>query len=503
MKKKGHTLDRRDFLKLSAAATLGLSVLHLDSVGARFLPPPLRRKFGKIDFDVTTLGLGGQASLQWTPEGVDPVEIVLKAVDMGINYFDTSNLYGPSQLNLGKAFRTLGIVPGQENYNRRVRESIFVTSKTHLRWAKGGYPELENVKNWTNGDHGEGAVADLKRSVSQLFGDGQGSYPEGAYLDMILAHNLNFMEEVDVLYNGLENPLNKDENFGAFVALRDYRDGTNYTGLNPNRERLIRHIGFSGHNNPPVMIEMIQRDEFGILDAMLVSINVNDRKMFNMQHNVIPVAAAKNLGVIGMKVFADGAMYEKDARWSRTPADVVQKVGTKQLPSRPLVEYALTTPGIHTVIIGIGHIDKDPLKCQLVQNFYAAQITPNGMSEQKRLEAEELGNLAKDGKTNYFQEGYRELTAPQDIQFKRSGSTVNLCWAMAFAGQNPISHYDILKNGEVIYKVVHKPLTSKVKMNFLDTSATNGDVYQIVTVDTKGETKTSESFSTSNITVSK
>ncbi|MDX9880949.1 MAG: aldo/keto reductase [Prolixibacteraceae bacterium] len=494
MKKKSSTLNRRDFLRLSAATTFGLSLLHLDSAGVNFLPPPLKRKFGKIDFEVTTLGLGGQASLQWTPEDVDPVEIVLKAVDMGINYFDTSNLYGPSQENIGKAFQKLNLIPGTENYNRRLRESIFLTSKTHIRWAKGGYPEMKNVNNRTNGNHGEGAVADLKRSLSQIFGDGQGNYPNGAYLDMILAHNLNSMEEIDVLYKGLETPLDTNENFGAFVALRDYRDGTNYTGMNPKREKLVKHIGFSGHNNPPVMIEMIQRDEFGILDAMLVAINVNDRKMFNMQHNVIPVATAKNMAVIGMKVFADGAMYDKDARWSRTPSDVVRKVGTKQLPSRPLIEYALTTPGVHTVIIGIGHIDKDPVKCQLIQNFYAAQITPNGMSEQKREEAEELGNLAKEGKTNYFQKEYQGLTAPQDIQIKRVGSTVTLCWAMAYAGQNPVSHYNILKNGEIIYRVDHRPLTSNVKMNYLDSSASAGNTYQIVTVDRKGETKSSEKF---------
>jgi hypothetical protein len=42
------------------------------------LPAPMKRKFGKIEFDVTTLALGGQASIQWTPNDVDPIEIILK-----------------------------------------------------------------------------------------------------------------------------------------------------------------------------------------------------------------------------------------------------------------------------------------------------------------------------------------------------------------------------------------------------------------------------------------
>ena len=91
---------------------------------------PIKRDFGKIDFQVTTLGLGGQGSLQWTPDDVDPVSIILKAFQLGVNYFDTSNLYGPSQTNFGKAFRELNLIPGESGYDETLRRSIFLTSKT-------------------------------------------------------------------------------------------------------------------------------------------------------------------------------------------------------------------------------------------------------------------------------------------------------------------------------------------------------------------------------------
>ena len=110
------------------------------------------------------------------------------------------------------------------------------------------------------------------------------------------------------------------------------------------------------------MMEMIQRDRFDILDGMLVAINPNDRLHLNMQYNVIPVAREKGLGIIAMKVFADGAMYTKKAEWSNTPEHVVMQWDLGNCPAKPLVEYALTTPGIHTAIIGIGHIDEDPLE---------------------------------------------------------------------------------------------------------------------------------------------
>jgi aryl-alcohol dehydrogenase-like predicted oxidoreductase len=486
---KKRTLSRRNFVRLSAASAAGITVLPGYQFGLDRLPAPLKRRFGKTGFAVTTLGLGGQASLQWTPADVDPVPIILKAFRMGINYFDTSNLYLDSQLNYGKAFGKLNLVPGQPGYDKALRESIFLTTKTHIRWAKPGFGEIEGVGNWTQGDHGEGAVGDLKRSLSQMFGDGNGYYPEGAYVNMILMHSLNNTAEVDVLYRGLETPLREDGNFGTLVVMRDFRDGTNHTGLNPKMEKLVRHIGFSGHLNSPAMMEMIQRDRFGILDGMLVAINPNDKRYLSHQYNVIPVAQARDLGIIAMKVFADGAMYHKEPRWSSTPEDVVRTVGSRELPSKPLVEYALTTPGIHTAIIGIGQISDDNLKCQLVQNYYAAQVTPDGMSRKQREKLEEKLGSVKEGKTNYFQLERKGLTPPQNI-LVRADNEVEITWDSAYAADAPVSHYEILVDGKKAGSVGHQPQTTRDPFRFNLTSG-RGSV-RLVTVDQNGNRSESE-----------
>ena len=452
-KSKKYPVTRRDFIKVSAASTAAVSAMSLGACNSEKLPEPMKRPFGKLGFNVTTLGLGGQASIQWTPEDVEPEKIILKAFDLGINYFDTSNLYADSQLNYHKAFKHLNLIPGEEGYNEAFRKSIWLTSKTAMRWGKPGWPEREGVNNWSNGENVKCAVDDVKRSLSQLFGDGEGYYPDGAYLDMVLCHTLNNAAEVDVLYEGLETPLSSNGNFGALVALRDLRDGTNLTGMNPKEEKLIKHIGFSGHANPPAMMDMIQRDEYGILEGMLVSINANDKTKMNMQHNVIPIAEAKGMGIIGMKVFADAAMYHKEPRWSQTPADVFRKVGTDELPSKPLIEYSLTTPGVHTLIIGIGQIDDDPMKCQLVQNFYAAQIEPDGMSVTERKRIEEQAKSVKP-KSNYFQAIEKEsLSAPRDAKITNDVLT----WNTALADEEPISHYEVFRDGELLAKVEHKP----------------------------------------------
>lgn len=459
MPTKKYPVTRRDFIKVSAATTAAVSTMSLGGCNVEKVPAPMKRAFGKLGFDVTTLGLGGQASIQWTPENVDPVSIILKAFDLGINYFDTSNLYAKSQLHFHSAFEKLNLIPGNDNYNKDLRESIWLTSKTGMRWGKPGWPERENVNNWSNGENVKCAVDDVKRSLTQIFGDGEGYYPEGAYLNMVLCHTLHNTDEVDVLYEGLETPLDPDGNFGALVALRDLRDGTNLTGMNPKNEKLIRHIGFSGHANPPAMMDMIQRDEYGILDGMLIAINANDKTKMNMQYNVIPIAEAKGMGVIGMKVFADAAMYHKKPDWSNTPDDVYMKVGSQELPSKPLIEYSLTTPGVNTLIIGIGHIDDDPLKCQLVQNFYAAQVVPDGMSASERKRIEDQAKNVKP-ESNYFQAVKKEnLSAPRDA--KLNGNL--LTWQTAMADEAPLDHYEITVDGKLEGTVKHEPQLLKSK----------------------------------------
>jgi hypothetical protein len=206
----------------------------------------------------------------------------------------------------------------------------------------------------------------------------------------------------------------------------------------------------------------------------------------NMQHNVIPVAKAKGLGIIGMKVFADAAMYGKEPRFSRTPADVFRKVGTHELPSQSLIEYALTTSGIHTVIIGIGHIDADPDKCQLVQNMYAAQIEPNGLSVEERYRIEDKARAVRPN-SNYFMTFDKVgLSGPRDAKLVKNTVT----WHSAIAGDNPLSHYEVYVDGELVGKVEHHPQILKSKPFLYDLEEPNDEI-MIVAIDKTGNRATS------------
>lgn len=485
-------ISRRKFIVASMATAAGVSLLPLycfnpksslnAAVSTQKLSSIMKRKFGGFNFEVTTMGLGGQAAIQLTPSGTDAAAIIVKAVKLGVNYFDTSNVYGASQENYNKAFKVLKLIPGVAGYDENLRKSIWITSKTKMYWGKPGYPERPNVTNTSNGANVKCAVDDLKRSLTIIFGDGKGYYPEGAYLDMILIHSIKSFETNDVLYEGLETPLDPKGNFGALVALRDYRDGTNLTGMNPKKEKLVRHIGFSGHSSPPAMVDLIQRDEYGILEAMLVPVNPNDKTKYSMQHNVIPVASAKGMGIIAMKVFADACLYSnRTPNWSSSPADLFMEVGTPELPSKSLIEYTLTTPGVHTAIMGIGHIDVDPMKCQLVRNFTDSQIEPSGQSETERTRLETLTKTLKPN-SNYFQMPKVGLTKPGNL--RKEGD--KLLWDNAFAGDSPVAMYEILINGKKAGEVAHQPQTHKSKPFVYEVSVKPSDKVEVVAVDKSG-----------------
>ena len=442
------------------------------------MAPLITRRLGRTERQVTTLGLGGQASIQWTGQGIDPIAIIEKAYRLGINYMDTSNVYGPSQKNYGKAFRRLGLSPAAGNYDAKAREKIFVATKTHFRSArrpKGARFRTDFSEGMKDGFNVASSVDDVKRSLSLMFGDGKGGYPEGAYLDSIQFHNINTMDEVDMIYEGIDDPTPEKDWMGSLAAMLDLKEGTNRTGLNPKREKLVRHIGITGHWNTAAHMYAIQQDSKRIIDTLLVTVNPSDGKYMAHRHNAIATAKEADMGIIGMKVFADAAYYHKEPRFSNNPEDVYLGVGSKDLPSGDIIRYALSYEGVTTLIIGIGHADDDPLKCQLEQNLRAAQVEkPLNEKAMKAIE-DRVTVLNKDSANSYFQRKATGLTAPRNVGVEADSAmpllghrAVRISWDTAYAGATPIDRYEVLRDGSPIGSVPHRPQISRKRFFFED-----------------------------------
>jgi aryl-alcohol dehydrogenase-like predicted oxidoreductase len=460
----------------------------------------LTRTLGRTNRQVTTLGLGGQASIQWPAEGVDPVAIIDKALRLGVTYVDTSNVYGPSQKHFGEALRRAKLVPGAAGYDPAARARLFIASKTHLRSARR--PEGARFRS----DFSEGmldefkvatAVDDVRRSLSLMFGDGKGGYPEGAYLDSIQFHNLNALDEVDMLYDGFDAPSPERAWMGALAAMLDLREGENRTGCNPKRERLVRHIGITGHWNSAVHLAAIQRDSRRVIDTLLVTINPSDGQYFGHRHNAIAVADAAGMGVIGMKVFADAAYYHKGVQFSRTPADVYAEVGSEALPSDDLIRYGLSITGVDTLIVGIGHIDADASRCQLQRNLAAAQVREPLTGEALAAIEAKVAAAGKHRANGYFQRKALGLTAARHVGAEADTTAplfrrvaVRVRWDTAYAGAHAIECYRVLRDELVVGEVPHVPQFTSTPFHFEDVlegeAATRPHAYKVRTVDAAG-----------------
>jgi len=447
-------LSRRRLLSILGTAPLagraGLAqepaALDSSAAGRRFH----HRQLGRTGKWVAPFGLGGQGALQWTPEGADPADIVVRAIELGVNYLDTANSYGPSQSHFNQAFRRLRLCPDQRPFNGALRERLFIAAKTAARYSRN--PEQPDAPT---------AVPEMKRALSELFGDGSGRFPEGAYLDSIQVENIATLADVDAIYEGLSNRGGgRPERIGALAGLRDYRDGTNYSGQNPDHRIHVKHIGITGHQSSMILMNALRRDEEGVFDTLLVALNANDRNYCAHQNNVLPVAVAKGIGVVAMKAFADGVFYGKRTRFSQGPDDVVQSVGKEDgLSHLDLIRYPASLPGVACVVTGVGHIHREnPEDDQIAVNL--AAVVSDLVTRPERIKTEQELRSRGMTRTNYFQDPPTGLVQPGDVSAKKDGDRILVSWNSALAGAEAIQSYLVLAGERLLLSVPFRPQTT-------------------------------------------
>jgi aryl-alcohol dehydrogenase-like predicted oxidoreductase len=436
--------SRRELLKVLPAAALAPSRRLQTELSGQLT----HRLLGRTGRWVTPLGLGGMGALMYPVPGMDMPDIVVRAVELGINYLDTANAYGPSQTYFGEAFRRLRLIPGEPEYNAALRERLYIASKTLRRYA------LDRTSSAAT------AIDELKRTLTQLFGYGSGYIPEGAYLDCMQVHDLYRMEEVDPIYEGLDRREARPARIGALAGLLDYRDGTNLTGLNPERRHYLRHIGVSSHQSSAVLMNVLQRDELNIIDTLLTAVNPNDRWYCSHQHNVIRLAMARGVGVIAMKALAGGVFYGGPTRFSSSYVDLILTVGKPSAVSHTdLVRYSVSIPGVSCLLTGIGRIDRENADAdQLVANLKAALGDVASPGERRRIE-EEVAERHGVDTNNHFQER-RALVQPTEVRLERDGDRVIVRWNTALAGSEPIRSYNVYAGDRQVASLPYRPQTS-------------------------------------------
>ncbi|MFI5457656.1 MAG: aldo/keto reductase [Isosphaerales bacterium] len=165
------------------------------------------------------------------------------------------------------------------------RRQVFLASKTHDRTR-------------------DGSLRLLDESLERLRTD---------HLDLWQLHDLRTSSDLKAIFS----------RGGALEALLQARE-----------EGRVRFLGLTGHHDPAILLEAMRRFDF---DTVLVALNAADTHRLSFVRTVLLEAGRRGMGVIGMKVYAAGALLHG---------------GSIPLTPGEAMGYVLSLAGVSTVIIG-------------------------------------------------------------------------------------------------------------------------------------------------------
>ena len=206
------------------------------------------RPLGQTGHSVSILSLGGEATIEKKQQQKEAIKIINRALDLGVNYIDTSPKYGQggSEKNIGEVMKTR-------------RNEVFLASKTHGRT----YDETMRL---------------FENSLKRLNAD---------YLDLYQIHNVQTTEEVKQIIG--EN--------GAIKAVEKLKS-----------EGAVQNIGLTGHKSPDILLKLLKCYDF---DCLLMAFSAADPHYQSFQ-KLLTEASERNLGIIAMKTAGVGRIFQDE-----------------------------------------------------------------------------------------------------------------------------------------------------------------------------------------------
>jgi predicted aldo/keto reductase-like oxidoreductase len=237
--------NRRNVVKNVSGFALGASFMPF--LGRK--PAALSQKtriLGKTGEKVSILGIGGYHIGVSSLSDKEAIEIIRTAIDRGMNFMDNAWFYhgGRSEILMGRALR--------DGY----REKVFLMTKVEARTVEQAKIQMEASLNRFKLDR----------------------------VDLMQFHAIGKFEgDVDAIYNnGLIKWAEEQRSQGVF-----------------------KYIGFTGHTDPSLHLDMIKRGY--PWDTVQMPVNLGDyHRSVSFQHDVLSLALEKNMGIIGMKTNGAG-----------------------------------------------------------------------------------------------------------------------------------------------------------------------------------------------------
>jgi aryl-alcohol dehydrogenase-like predicted oxidoreductase len=315
---------RREFLKAGGAVTAALlapsAVMGEATKTMPGLPVNPRtpgamptRNLGKTGYKVGIFSLGGQAALERANNFDVAVPIVERALDLGVNYVDTSSIYGGperwSEQYVGKAMA-------------RRRNEAFLATKTKER---------------TRDD----SMRMIEKSLQLLLTD---------HVDLWQLHDIGTMTDVNAVF----------AKGGAMEALIEMKE-----------QKVVRYLGLTGHYRPDALMEGIRRYPF---DTILMAMNAADPHHFSFNEGLLPLAVERQMGIIGMKIPGRSRLLSSwtppsiEAQKHSWEGMTIQTDRSGTLTMREAMYYTLSRP-VSTVIVGCDNIAQLEENVQLAREF--------------------------------------------------------------------------------------------------------------------------------------
>jgi aryl-alcohol dehydrogenase-like predicted oxidoreductase len=258
---------------------------------------------GRSTLNVSRIGFGCM-SLQ--PDQKDFQQLIDTAIDNGINYFDTADLYdkGLNEIHIGNALKAK-------------RNQIIIASKVGNQWRSDG-------SGWDWNPRKEYILTTVEQSLQRLQTD---------YIDLYQLHG-----------GTIEDPI--DETIEAFELLK--------------QQGKIRYYGISSIR-PNVIREYVKQSD---IVSVMMQYSLLDRRP---EESCLQLLKDNNIGVMARGSVAGGLLVGKKAKpylnyneeGVAKAAIIIQKLSShKRSPAQIAIQFVLQNPSVTSAVVGIRTIEQ-------------------------------------------------------------------------------------------------------------------------------------------------
>jgi len=262
------------------------------------------RKLGKTELMISEIGFGCM-SLPSHDESKG-ISLIRRAIDIGINYFDTADLYdrGANESVLGTAIK------GK-------RDQLIIATKVGNQWKEG-----ESGSHWNPSK--EYILKAVDESLKRLQTD---------YIDLYQLHG-----------GTIEDPI--DETIGAFEYLK--------------AAGKIRYYGISSIR-PNVIREYVKRSD---MVSVMMQYSLADRRP---EEEVLRLLMENNIGALARGSLAQGMLANKPAKdylghtaanMDKAKSVITSLVNDNRTAAQVALRFVIDNPSIASAIVGMSRIEQ-------------------------------------------------------------------------------------------------------------------------------------------------